>query len=59
MKEKILPIIDKSTKLPSFYAAKSLSAKDVKDIIRFYEYIFNPGTRNARSVRIETKQIGN
>ena len=56
---KILPIIDNTKKLPSFYAAKNLTRNDIEEIVRLYEYILNPGIKNLRPVKEKTEQIEN
>lgn len=59
MNNKILPIIDNSKKLPSFYAAKNLTKNDIEEIVRLYEYILNPEIKNIRPVKEKTEQIEN
>lgn len=59
MNNKILPIIDNSKKLPSFYAAKNLTKNDIEEIVRLYEYIMNPEIKNIRPVKEKTEQIEN
>ena len=56
---KILPIIDNSKKMPSFYAAKNLTKNDIEDIVRLYEYIFNPEIKNIKVAKENTEQIEN
>jgi hypothetical protein len=59
LNNKILPIIDNSKKLPSFYAAKNLTKNDIEEIVRLYEYIMNPEIKNIRPVKEKTEQIEN
>lgn len=59
LNNKILPIIDNSKKLPTFYAAKNLTRNDIEEIIRLYEYILNPEIKNIRPVKEKTEQIEN
>ncbi|MBN2857880.1 MAG: hypothetical protein JXN63_05715 [Candidatus Delongbacteria bacterium] len=59
MNNKILPIIDNSRKLPTFYAAKNLTRNDIEEIVRLYEYILNPEIKNIRPVKEKTEQIEN
>ena len=59
LNNKILPIIDNSKKLPTFYAAKNLSRNDIEEIIRLYEYILTPEIKNIRPVKEKTEQIEN
>jgi len=56
---KLLPIIDHSKKLPSFYAVKNLSRTDIEEIVRLYEYMMNPEIKKARIRKEETEQIEN
>jgi len=56
---KLLPIIDSNKKTPSFYAAKNLSKNDIEDIIRLYEYIFNPEIKKIKIEKEESEQIEN
>lgn len=59
LNNKILPIIDNSKKLPTFYAAKNLTRNDIEEIIRLYEYILNPDIKSIRPVKEKTEQIEN
>ena len=60
MINKLLPIIDNSKKAPSFYAVSSLSRRDIKDIIRLYEYFFNSNEiKKIKIVKEEKEQFEN
>ena len=59
MKEKVLPIIDSTRKFPSFYAAKPLNKNELKEIIRFYEFILGAEQRRIRLSSEEAKQSEN
>lgn len=56
---KLLPIVDTTRKTPSFYVAKNLSKNDVEDIIRLYEYIFNPEIKKLKIKKEESEQFEN
>ena len=60
MINKLLPIIDTSRKTPSFYAASTLSQRDIKDIVRLYEYFFNSTEiKKVKIVKEEKEQFEN
>lgn len=48
---KILPIIDNSRSLPSFYVAKNLKKDELEDIIALYEYLIFP-----KAVKVKSKK---
>ncbi|MCK4979106.1 MAG: hypothetical protein KAS62_01860 [Candidatus Delongbacteria bacterium] len=52
---KLLPIIDNSRTLPSFFVAKNLKKDEVEDIITMYEYLLNPKNNYYRSDKNEKK----
>ena len=52
---KLLPIIDNSRSLPSFYIAKNLKKDEIEDIITMYEYLMNPKNNYYRSGKKEKK----
>ncbi|MDA3885095.1 MAG: hypothetical protein PF638_05815 [Candidatus Delongbacteria bacterium] len=39
---KLLPIVDNSRSLPSFYIAKNLKKDELEDVITLYDYLLNP-----------------
>jgi hypothetical protein len=56
---KLLPIVDSSRKIPSFYAAKNLSKTEIEDVIKLYEYIFNPEIKKIKIKNEENEQLEN
>ncbi|HQO10184.1 MAG TPA: hypothetical protein PLK90_09340 [Clostridiales bacterium] len=56
---KLLPIVDQNRKTPSFYAAKNLSKNEIEDVIRLYEYIFNPEIKKLKAEKEENEQLEN
>lgn len=60
MINKLLPIIDTNKKAPSFYAASSLSKKEIEDIVRLYEYFFNSSDiKKVKIIKEEKEQLEN
>ncbi len=60
MINKLLPIVDTNKKTPSFYAVSSLTKRDVKDIIRLYEYFFNSSDiKRPKIIKEENEQFEN
>ncbi|MBN2788949.1 MAG: hypothetical protein JXR69_02015 [Candidatus Delongbacteria bacterium] len=45
---KLLPIVDNSRSLPSFYIAKNLKKDELDDIITLYEYLLNPKNNHSK-----------
>lgn len=39
---KLLPIVDNSRSLPSFYIAKNLKKDELEDVITLYDFLLNP-----------------
>jgi hypothetical protein len=56
---KLLPIVDSTRKMPSFYVAKNLSRNEVEDVIRLYEYILNPEIKKFKIKKEENEQLEN
>ncbi|HAQ62360.1 TPA: hypothetical protein DCR49_10255 [Candidatus Delongbacteria bacterium] len=59
MINKLLPIVDPTRKMPSFYAAKNLSKNEIEDVIKLYEYILNPEIKNIKTQKEESEQLEN
>jgi len=56
---KLLPIVDSTRKMPSFYVSKNLSKNEVEDVIRLYEYILNPEIKKIKIKKEENEQLEN
>lgn len=56
---KLLPIVDPTRKMPSFYAAKNLSKNELEDVIKLYEYILNPEIKTIKIQKEESEQLEN
>ena len=45
---KLLPIMDNSRSLPSFYIAKNLKKDELEDVITLYDFLLNPKNNNYK-----------
>ncbi|MDA3838174.1 MAG: hypothetical protein PF574_04235 [Candidatus Delongbacteria bacterium] len=45
---KLLPIVDNSKSLPSFYIAKNLKKDELEDVITLYDFLLNPKNNNYK-----------
>lgn len=45
---KLLPIVDNSRSLPSFYIAKNLKKDELEDIITLYDFLLNQKNHNYK-----------
>jgi len=52
---KLLPIVDNSRSLPSFYIARNLKKNELEDIITLYDYLLNPKNSFHREDRRNKK----